>query len=129
MKKVKMLFAGIMIIGLLTGCTGMNASVPVNVATDTAFVLVLQNNPQYKPDVVAGLQTIKLFLAGNVTYDALIMEISKQFGGKYAMIAVILTGYLDTDKPVSISAITMFDSYKSAVIIKIDRLIQLANVV
>ena len=111
------------------GCEGMNASVPVNVATDTAFVLVLQNNPSYKPAVVAGLNSVRAVLGRDITYDDLILEISKAFGGKYAYVGVILTGYIDTDKPIFETNLTLFQAYKDGVIKKIDRLLLLAGVV
>lgn len=126
---MKKLLVSILLLGLLVGCAGLNASVPVNIATDVAFVMVLQNNPSYKAPVIAALTGVKTYLAGSVTYDDLILFISKQFGGKYAYIGVILSGYLDTDKPISTSTITMFDAYKAAIIVKIDRLILLANTV
>lgn len=125
----KLFIVVVMILGLLSGCTGMNASVPVNVATDTAFVLVLQNNPQYKPAVVAGLQAVKTFLVGSVTFDDLMLMLPKQFTGKYAYVAVILAGYLDTDKPIFETYLPMLESYKSGIVAKIDRLLVLANAV
>ncbi|MDD5006355.1 MAG: hypothetical protein PHS33_07675 [Candidatus Omnitrophica bacterium] len=125
---MKKLFAVIFMLVFVTGCTGLNTTVAVNVATDTAFVLALQNNPSYKAPVIDALNKIKTFLNGKVTYDDLILEISKQFPDKYAVIAVVLTGYIETDKPVFETYLSMLDSYKSDVIKKIDRLILLANV-
>jgi hypothetical protein len=112
---------------MLMGCAGTNASVPVNVATDVAFVLVLQNNPTYKAPVIAALEATKTFVSGKVTYDDLIAQISKQFGGQYAYVGVILQGYLDTDKPVFETYLPLLDSYKAGIIAKIDRLILLAG--
>lgn len=43
----------ILMIGLLFGCTGINVSTPINVATDAAFVLALQNNPSLVILVIA----------------------------------------------------------------------------
>jgi hypothetical protein len=126
MKRIMLLMVGLMLI-FTVGCAGMNASVPVNIATDVAFVMVLQNNPSYKAPVIAGLQTIKTYLSGRVTYDDLILFISKQFGGKYAYVGVILSGYLGTDKPIFETYLPMLDSYKVAIIAKIDRLILLAG--
>ena len=123
----KIMIALILSVVLFMGCAGMNASVPVNVATDTAFVLALQNNPTYKAPVIAGLQRVKAFLTGAVTYDDLILEISKAFGGKYAYVGIILSGYIDTDKPIFETNLTLFDAYKAGVIKKIDRLILLAS--
>jgi hypothetical protein len=125
---MKKLFAVVFMLVFVTGCTGLNTTVAVNVATDTAFVLALQNNPSYKAPVIDALNKIKTFLNGKVTYDDLILEISKQLPDKYAVIAVVLTGYIETDKPVFETYLSMLDSYKSDVIKKIDRLILLANV-
>lgn len=125
---MKKIFAAILMLAFITGCTGLNASTSVNVATDTAFVLALQNNPSYKAPVIDALNKIKTFLSGKVTYDDLILEISKQLPDKYAVIAVVLTGYIETDKPVFETYLSMLDSYKVDVIKKIDRLITLASV-
>lgn len=123
----KTLIALVLLVGMFIGCAGMNASVPVNVATDTAFVLVLQNNPTYKAPVIAGLQNVKTFLVGSVTFDDLMLMLPKQFMGKYAYVAVILAGYLDTDKPLFETYLPMLESYKSGIVAKIDRLILLAS--
>lgn len=125
---MKKLLAVVFMLVFVTGCTGLNTTVAVNVATDTAFVLALQNNPSYKAPVIEALNKIKTFLNGKVTYDDLILEISKQLPDKYAVIAVVLTGYIETDKPVFETYLSMLDSYKSDVIKKIDRLITLASV-
>ena len=125
----KFVLAILLAVFLVTGCAGMNASVPVNVATDTAFVMILQNNPSYKPAVIAGLSSIKVVLAGEITYDDLLLAISKQFGGKIAVVGVILTGYIDTDKPVFETHLTLFGAYKDDLIGKIDRLLLLASVI
>lgn len=129
---MKKILIGLLLLVVLTGCnacTGLNANVAMNVATDTAFVMVMQNNPGYKPVVLAGLNTVKAFLGGNVTYDDLMLMLSKQFDakGKYAYVYVIITGYINTDKPVSESVLPMLGSYKTGIIAKIDRLIQLAS--
>lgn len=127
---MKKLFVVILLVGILiAGCTGTNANIPVNVATDAAFVLALQNNPTYKVPVVAALESIKTFVSGKVTYDDLILQITKQFGSKYAYIGIILQGYLDTDKPVFETYLPMLDSYKEGIIKKVDRLILLSNAV
>jgi len=114
---------------MVAGCTGINSGVAVSVATDTAFVAALQNNPSLKPAVVSGLQGVKVFLTGRVTYDELIMQVSKQFSGQYAYAGIILTGYIETDKPVSTSVLPMLDSYKAAVVAKIDRLLLLSGTI
>jgi hypothetical protein len=127
---MKKLFVSLLLtIFLLMGCAGMNASVPVNVATDIAFVEILRNNPSYKVPVVAGLQAIKVVLAGELTYDELILQISKQFGGQYAYVGIILTGYIETDKPIFETNLTLFQAYKDGVIKKIDRLLLLTTAV
>lgn len=125
-KTLAVLIVAVSLFGLVS-CAGMNASVPVNIATDIAFVTVLQNNPSFKAPVVAGLTGIKVYLAGNVTYDDLIIFINKQFGGKYSYVGVILMAYLDTDKPLSTTWLNMSDAYKQAIIVKIDRLLILAS--
>jgi hypothetical protein len=127
---MKKLLAGILMLIVLTGCTGctgLNANVAMNVATDTAFVMAMQNNPCYKPVVLAGLNTVKTFLDGSVTYDDLIIMLAKQFEGKYAYIYVILVGYINTDKPLSETVLPMLGSYKAGIIAKVDRLIVLAK--
>ena len=124
---MKKLLCVLVVVCFVAGCTGINSSVAVTAATDTAFVLALQNNPTYKPAVITALNGVKTFLDGKVTYDGLITEIVKQFPGEYAAIGLILQGYIETDKPVSTSVITMLDSYKVAVSAKIDRFLLLAG--
>lgn len=126
---MKKLFVGVLMVLMLFGCAGMNASVPVNIATDIAFVTVLQNNPSYKVPVVSALQATKVFLNGKVTYDDLILFINKQFGGKYAYVGVILMSYLDTDKPVFETYLPLLEEYKAGIIKKLDRFIMLAGMV
>ncbi len=124
---MKRLLVGIIMLGLIIGCTGLQIKTTGNVATDGAFYLVLKNNPDYKAPVIAELQEVKVFLTGTVTYDDLIIKISKAFEGKYAYIGVILSEYIDTDKPIFETHLTLFDAYKLAVLQKIDRLILLAS--
>lgn len=112
----------------LIGCTGLNTNTAINVTTDTAFVLVLQNNPSYKPAVISALTSLKTFLSGDVTYDQLITEITKQLPGQYKVVGTILTAYISADQPVSVTYLSMLDSYKKGIIAKIDRLILLAGV-
>lgn len=126
---MKKLLLGIIMLVMIGGCTGINTSVPVDMATDVAFVLILQNNPSYKPAVVAGLNSIKAALDGELTYDDLMVLIAKALDGKYAVVAVVLMSYLDTDKPIFESWIPMLDSYKQAVIAKIDRFILLTDLI
>ena len=124
---MKKLLAVVFMLAMVVGCTGMNASVPVNIASDAAFVLVIQNNPNYKSAVIEGLNKVKTFMSGTVTYDDLLIEIAKVLPSQYAVVAVILSGYLDTDKPIFETYLPMLDSYKEGVIIKIDRFIFLAT--
>jgi hypothetical protein len=127
---MKKLFVGILLVILLTGCTGLNTAInnpAINATTDIAFTLILQNNPTYKPAVVTALNSIKIFLSGKVTYNQLIIEISKQLPGQYAVVATILTAYIAADRPVSIDYLAMLDSYKAGIITKIDRFILLAS--
>jgi hypothetical protein len=125
---MKRILIGLALVVLVSGCSGINSSVAVNAATDTAFVLALQNNPSYKAPVMSALQNVKMFLEGDVTYDLLIAEITKRFDGKYAAIGLILQGYLETDKPVFETYLNLRDDYKKAIIAKIDRFIMLAGV-
>jgi len=127
MRKIMIGLLMLMVLAGCNACTGLNANVAMNVATDTAFVMVMQNNPSYKPVVIAGLNTVKAFLSGNVTYDDLMLMLSKQFDGKYAYVYVILSGYINTDKPISETVLPMLGSYKAGIITKIDRLILLAG--
>ena len=118
----------ILMVGLLFGCTGLNVSTPINVATDAAFVLAIQNNPSYKPVIVATLIEVKAILSNEkLTYDQLLVAISEKFGGKYAVIGIIFSGYLAEDKPIFETYLPMLDSYKAAIIKKIDRFILLAS--
>ena len=124
---MKKLLVGLMILVAL-GCTGLNAGVAVSIATDTAFVLALQNNQSYKPAVVQGLTDIKAVLAGTITYDELVALIATKLPGKYAPIALILSSYIATDKPLFETYLPMLESYKQPIIDKIDRFILLAKV-
>jgi hypothetical protein len=112
----------------LTGCASLSTNVPFNIATDVAFVLALEKYPAAKPAVVKELQGVKTFLSGSVTYDALVQELFKRFGAaaQYKYIYVIITAYLNTDKPIFETWLPMFDTYKQEVIKKIDRLLLLA---
>lgn len=125
MKKI----IGILMIVALMGCTGLNVSTTANIATDTAFVLALQNNPTYKAGTIAALEEIKLLLEGDMTYDQLLVIIATKFGGKYAVFGLILTKHLNEDKPISETYLKMLDSYKAGIVEKIDWLLLLAKTV
>lgn len=128
---MKKLFAAIIMLAMLmgyVGCTGLNTSVAVNVATDTAFVLALQSNPTYKAPVIVALKEVKAVLTGTVTYDDLIIQITKAFGPKYAVIGVVLSGYIAEDKPLFETYLPMLESYKAGILAKIDRFILLASI-
>ncbi len=124
---MKKLILAIVVLVLLIGCIGLKTNVAVNVATDTAFVMVLQNNLTYKPIVSKALQEVKVFLNKSVTYDDLMRFLAKKFEGKYSYVCVIITGYIDTDKPVFETYLPMLDSYKADIVKKIDRLIFLSS--
>jgi hypothetical protein len=109
------------------GCTGINTNVAVNVASDTAFVLALQNNPSYKPVVIKALTETKALLTGSLTYDDLMVAIATKLPGKYAVVGVILSGYIQQDKPIVQTYLPMLESYKAAIVTKIDRFLLLAN--
>lgn len=125
---MKKLIFGIVILVMLmvTGCA-LNTNVPVNAATDILFVGVLQNNPAYKAPVIAALQSVKVYLNGSVTYDDLMLFITKQFGPKYIYVGIILSDYIAADTPVFETWLPMFDEYKVEINRKIDRLIILAS--
>ena len=124
---MKRIIVGVFLIVSLLGCTGINTSTTANLATDTAFVLALQNNPTYKTGVLIALQEVKSMLANEMTYDQLIALIASKFDGKYAPYGIIFTSYLAEDEPLSQTYLNMLDSYKADVIKKIDRFILLAN--
>jgi len=125
MKKIMLV---LVMLAMLVGCAGLNTNVPVNVATDVAFVMVLKNNPSYKPQIVAALNTVKIALGESLTYDDLMVMISKQFPEKYAYVGVILSSYVATDKPIFETYLPMLDEYKAGIILKIDRLLLLTEV-
>jgi len=125
---MKKLFIGIMFLMMLTGCAGLNTSTAVNASAEVAFTLFIQNNQNHKAEVINALNNIKTFLNGEVTYDDLILEIAKQLPDQYKVVAIILTSYLEDDKPVFETYLTLFDDYKAGLITKIDRLISIASV-
>lgn len=125
---MKKIFVGFMFLMMLAGCAGLNTSTTINASTDVAFALFIQNNPNHKAEVVTALNSIKTFLNGEVTYDDLILEIAKRLPDQYKVVAVILTSYIEDDKPVFETYINLLNSYKAGIIKKIDRLITIANV-
>jgi len=136
MKKIILCVFALFMMLTVVGCaslqTNTNAQTAVKVTTDVAFIAALQNNPSYKADVVAGLKNLKLFLnVTGCTYDEFLAEVIEQFPqtSKYAIYAVVISYYLDCDKPVSTTLIPMLDNYKAGIEAKIDRLIQLADLV
>jgi hypothetical protein len=125
---MKKLFVGIMFLIMLAGCAGLNTSTAINASTDVAFALFIQNNPNHKAEVVTALNGIKTFLNGEVTYDDLILEIAKQLPDQYKVVAVILTSYIEDDKPIFETYFPLLDKYKAGIITKIDRLITIASI-
>ena len=129
MKKIIM---GLMVL-VLSGCasltSGLNTNQAANLATDTAFVLVLNHNPQYRPVVIESLTAIKAVLASSMTYNDLMLEIAGRFpeDSDVAAVGAVLVLYIGTDKPLFESVVPMLDSYKLGIVDKIDRLILLAN--
>lgn len=113
----------------LIGCTGFNASIPVTVATDIAFVEALKNNPDRVPGIVKALEDTNALLQKSVTYDDLLGFLTGKLGGEYAYIYVILHAYLDTDKPVFESWLPMLDGYKGELTKKIDHFIMIAGLI
>lgn len=127
MKKYFAVISMLVMFMLVVGCTGLNTSVAVNVATDTAFVLVLQNNPTYKAPVIVALKEIKAGLTESISYDTLVLLITKAFGPKYAVVGVVLSGYIAEDKPIFETYLPMLESYKAGILVKVDRFILLAS--
>ena len=123
----KRLLILIVTIGLLISCAGFKPDVAVNMATDVAFSVAVTQHPEIKPLAVAALVGVKEFLAGDVTYDDLILEIARRFAGQYAYVGVIVADYVGADKPISETHLTLFDSYKAGLSKKIDRLILIAG--
>jgi hypothetical protein len=126
-KRLAVLFVAFMLFVGLTGCPGFNAGTAANMSTDVAFAAAMIKYPESKPVVIAALTALKPFLAKDVTYDELVIELSKQFGGKYASIGIIVADYFAADKPLFETYLTMLDSYKAALILKIDRFILIAG--
>lgn len=128
-KKILGLLVALMLFVSLIGCTGFNAGTAVNAATDVAFAAVLISHPESKPVIVAALKSLKVVLTKtDITYDQLVIEIAKQFGGKYAVIGIILTDYFAADKPIFETYLPLLNSYKAALNVKLDRFILLASI-
>lgn len=125
---MKKLFVGIVFLMMVVGCAGLNTSTTINASTDVAFALFIQNNPNHKAEVVIALNGIKTFLNGEVTYDDLILEIAKRLPDQYKVVAVILTSYIEDDKPVFETYLPMLDSYKKGVLAKLERFLYLASI-
>ena len=129
---MKKIIIGLMVL-VLSGCasltSGLNTNQAANLATDTAFVLVLNHNPQYRPVVIESLTAIKAVLASSITYNDLMLEIAGRFpeDSDVAAVGAVLALYIGTDKPLFESVVPMLDSYKLGIVDKIDRLILLAN--
>ena len=129
---MKKIIIGLMVL-VLSGCasltSGLNTNQAANLATDTAFVLVLNHNPQYRPEVIESLTAIKAVLASSMTYNDLMLEIAGRFpeDSDVAAVGAVLALYIGTDKPLFESGVPMLDSYKLGIVDKIDRLILLAN--
>ena len=126
MRKLLVVF---IMLAMLVGCAGIKAQPVIFAATDTAFLLVLQANPQYKAPVITGLQGIKLTLGGSITYDQLMVVVAQQLPVPYDAVAVIFTGFLQSDTPVSTNIFPMSQDYKNAIIVELDKLILVAGMV
>jgi hypothetical protein len=113
---------------MFTGCAGFNANQAVTVASDIGLALVLKNNPSYKAPTLLVLNTVKTFLAGDVTYEQLITEINKYTGSEYSYIVAILLAELNTDTPISTSMLSLLDDYKADLIKRIDTYILIASI-
>lgn len=125
---MKKLFVIAVCILMFTGCAGFNANQAVTVASDVGLALVLKNNPSYKAPTLLVLNTVKTFLAGDVTYEQLITEINKYTGSEYSYIVAILLAELNTDTPISTSMLSLLDDYKADLIKRIDTYILIASI-
>jgi len=112
---------------ILAGCAGFKPDIAVNMTTDIVFATALAKHPESKRAVIAALIGIKTVLAQPITYDALVLEIARQFHGENAYVELILMDYLRADRPVSETYLTLFDEYKAGLTAKLDRLILIAS--
>jgi len=128
MKKKATFLAVIFLVVL--GCAGqqINNDAVVKLGADLAFVEVLKNNPEKVPQVIAALEEIKTFAAGEITYNDLVAEIAKRVAGDYALEMTLISDYLLIESPV-IDSITIFDGYREEFLKRIDRLILLAGMI
>ena len=123
MKKIVFI---ILVVIMLAGCTGFNPNVVVNNITDAGFVLTLQNNPSYKPEVIKNLDLVKVILAKDtVTYSELIAKVAGLFKEKYGFVFYLLMRNIETDIPIIQNPLNKL--YRDGIIKKIDELIFLAN--
>lgn len=125
MKKIILLLAALTI--LISGCSGFNTSTVTNVTVDTTFLLMLKNNPTYKPIVTKALTDIKAILNKEINYDTLIAEINNKLPLEYSAIAGLLIAYIGEDKPVFETYVNLLDSYKKDISLKLDHFITLAK--
>ncbi len=127
--KKKATFLAIIFLVVL-GCAGqqINNDAVVKLGADLAFVQVLKNNPEKVPQVIAALEEIKTFAAGEITYNDLVAEIAKRVAGDYALEMTLISDYLLIESPV-IDSITIFDGYREELLKRIDRLILLAGMI
>jgi hypothetical protein len=124
---MKKILVGLMLaVMLFTGCAGLTVNTGVSVATETAYVLVLKNNPQLKPVAVQTIEAAKKLLTGSLTYTDLMLFFNDKLKGEYAVLFPIITYYITTDQPV-INSIPMFDAYKADIVKMLDRFLLLSN--
>lgn len=112
---------------LLAGCAGSINTTPDQMV-DVAFVAVIVAHPESKPVIVKAIKDIEVYLDKDITYEELIAYIASKFPGQYAPVAVLLIDYLNTDKPISESWLTMFDGQKTSIKTKLDHLKMLASI-
>jgi hypothetical protein len=112
---------------LMAGCAGSITTTPDQMV-DVAFVAVIVAHPESKPVIVRTINDIEIYLEKDITYDELIAHIASKFSGQYAPVAVLLIDYLNKDKPISESWLSLFDGTKASIKTKLDHLKMLASI-
>jgi hypothetical protein len=121
-------FVGLLLaVMLITGCTGFNPNVIADTATSATFVLVLQNNPSYKPVVIEKLNLLKTVLVKDtLTYGDLTDYLAVLFKNpQYGFVFYLLSKDIATDTPIFSNPLSK--AYRDGIIKKVDELIFLAT--
>ena len=127
MKRILVL---LMCVVFLAGCSGATIRpVPpqADQIVDIAFDAFLISQPESKPEIVLQLKNVKALLSTDITYNALVSELSARFAGKYAPLVPLILQMFNADMPISTDWVTMFAGTKATLTTKIDHLIMLAG--